>query len=231
MSLRRRLAATLLGVGLPSLVLAGEVDLVGYGGGGSGAYAVHVKSLRDVRFATTLKQQQDWSCGSAAVATLLTYHYGYPMTEREAIEAMFARGDQAKIRKEGFSLLDTKLFLESLGFSADGFKTSLDRLAAAGVPAIVLIIDSGYKHFVVVKGIQNGNVLVGDPARGSRVIPHADFESMWPNRIVFVIASQRDHAAFNSAADWRYMAAPLGTAVSRDSLASLLLFRPGRNDF
>jgi predicted double-glycine peptidase len=225
-----KLAGAVLCV-LPAAVSGSGANIVGYGGGGSGAYAVPVQSLQQVRFSTVVRQQQDWSCGSAAVATLLTYHYRHPMTERRALEAMYVSGDQAKIRTQGFSLLDIKVFLESLGYRADGFETSLDDLAKASVPAIVVINDNGYNHFVVVKGLRHGNVLLGDPAKGSRVVPRSEFEKMWEKRIVFVITDRRDGVAFNSKDDWRYMAAPLGEAVGRESLGGILLSRPGPNDF
>lgn len=215
----------------PGHARAGDIKLVGYAGGGSGSYSVPVRSLKDVRFSTTVRQEQDWSCGSAAVATLLTYHYDHPVTERDALEAMYRRGNQAKIRAEGFSLLDIKVYLESLGYQADGFQTTLDRLGQAAVPAIVVIRDNGYNHFVVVKGLRHGNVLVGDPAKGARVIPREQFEAMWSPQIVFAITNRRDGVAFNAVADWRYMAAPLGQAISRTGLASMLLVRPGLNDF
>ncbi len=35
-----------------------------------------VVSVKEARFTTTQRQQFDFSCGSAAVATLLTHHYG-----------------------------------------------------------------------------------------------------------------------------------------------------------
>lgn len=231
MDLVRRLGAFAFLIALPLLGHGGDAHVIGYAGGGNGAFAVPLKSLSEVRFATTVRQRQDWSCGSAAVATLLTYHYDHSMTEQQALEAMYARGDQAKIQREGFSLLDIKLFLESLGYQADGFETGLDKLAQVGVPAIVVINDSGYNHFVVVKGLRHGNVLVGDPAKGARVIPRAQFEAMWQPRIVFVITSRREGVAFNAARDWRYMAAPLGNAVDRASLGSTLLARPGAGDF
>lgn len=226
----RRWIAALVGLALMP-AMAGEASIVGYAGGGSGAFTVPVKSLAQVRFATTVRQEMDWSCGSAAVATLLTYNYDYPITERQALEAMFARGNQATIRREGFSLLDIKLFLESIGFEADGFETTLDRLAVARVPAIVMISDNGYHHFVVVKGMKHGNVLIGDPARGARSVPRKEFESLWRNRIVFVVTNRRDRASFNTPADWRFVAAPLGEGVNRGNLGSLLVFRPGPNDF
>jgi len=213
-----------------SVAAASQLELIG-SSGGSGAYRIPVKSLQQVRFATTVRQHMDWSCGSAAVATILTYNYHHPITERKVLDAMFARGNQAKIRREGFSLLDIKRFLASIGYESNGYETSLDRLAKAHIPAIVMINDHGYNHFVVVKGLRHGNVLIGDPARGVRVIPSKEFQSLWRNRIVFVITNRRNHASFNDAADWRYMTAPLGEAVSRESLSSMLLFRPGPNDF
>ena len=87
-----------------------------------GAYNVPVTSIREGRFSATVRQQYDFSCGSAALSTLLTHHYAYPVTEDKVFEEMFARGDQAKIRVEGFSMLDMKRYLEAHGFEADGFQ-------------------------------------------------------------------------------------------------------------
>jgi predicted double-glycine peptidase len=215
----------------PPVKFESGVQLVGFAGGGGGSFTLPIDSMKQVRFGTIVRQEQDWSCGSAAVATLLTYHYNHPMTEAEALSAMFARGNQAKIRREGFSLLDIKRFLEALGYQANGFETSIDRLARVNVPAIVIINDNGYNHFVVVKGLRHGNVLLGDPAKGNRVVSRTAFDAMWQSRIVFVITSRREGVAFNFSEDWRFMAAPLGEGVGRDALGSMLLARPGPNDF
>jgi len=134
----------------------------------SGSYAVPVKSMKEVKFAATVRQQYDFSCGSAALSTLLTHHYNFAVTEEKVFEQMFLNGDQSKIRLEGFSLLDMKRYLESLGFEADGFEEPLGKLVTASLPAIVLINQSGYNHFVVVKGVRDGRVLIGDPAGGAR---------------------------------------------------------------
>ena len=96
---------------------------------------------------------------------------------------MFARGDQAKIKKEGFSLLDIKNYLASHGFEADGYVTELDKLSAAKVPAIVLLKEQGYYHFVVVKGLRDGRVLIGDPSSGTRAISRSKFTEIWANNI------------------------------------------------
>ena len=107
---------SILVLGLASLAQAATVEVRGQRDGG---FAARVVSVKEARFTTTVHQQYDFSCGSAAVATLLTHHYGMPVTEREVFAQMFERGDQAKIRKHGFSMLDMKRYLESRGLQAD----------------------------------------------------------------------------------------------------------------
>jgi uncharacterized protein len=198
-----------------------------------GMYSVPVTSLKEMRlraaFRTTIRQQEDFSCGSAAIATLLTFHYQSPISERAVLEAMYAKGDQAKIRREGFSLLDMKRYLESRGYRADGFKVPLDMLAQKTTPAIVLVRDNGFNHFVVVKGLHEGKVLIGDPALGTRTMARAEFESRWQNGLVFVIHNQPGVAQFNNADHWALgPRAPLEQAVSHENLAAALArFGPG----
>ncbi|WP_204283799.1 C39 family peptidase, partial [Klebsiella pneumoniae] len=69
-------------------------------------------------FRTVVRQQYDYSCGSAAVATLLRYHYGRPTVESDVFSAMWRSGDQAQIKRAGFSMLDMKRYLDSQGYMA-----------------------------------------------------------------------------------------------------------------
>ena len=196
-----------------------------------GSYAVPVTSLKAARYRTTVPQQHDFSCGSAAVATLLTFQYGHVVGEAEVFRHMYARGDQARIRREGFSLLDMRAYLEAQGYRADGFEVPLDRLLDEGLPAIVLLNDRGYRHFVVVKGMRSGRVLVGDPARGTRLLPRREFDRLWENRVLFVVHNRRDVAAFNHPRDWRIAPlAPLDSAVQRQGLQDVVIHRRGPGD-
>ena len=196
-----------------------------------GSYAVRVTSLKAARYRATVPQQYDFSCGSAALATLLTFHYGDAVGEVEVFRHMYGRGDQARIRREGFSLLDMRAYLESRGYRADGFEVPLDRLLDERLPAIVLLNDRGYRHFVVVKGMREGRVLVGDPARGARLLPRRDFDRLWDNKVLFVVHNRRESAAFNHPRDWRMTPlAPLATAVSRQGLQDIVMPRRGPGD-
>jgi len=199
---------------------------------GGGDVVMPITSIRQARVAGTLLQQYDFSCGSAAVATLLTYHYGVAMSESTVFDAMYRQGDPQKIRREGFSLLDMKGFLKSLGFEADGFEQPLDKLLEARVPAIVLINENGYHHFVVIKGLRGNRVLIGDPANGTRAISRVRFEAIWQGKLLFVIHNRMEQAQFNLAADWRTAPqAPLTAGVNRDGLAGVTMPALGPGDF
>lgn len=199
---------------IASLATASDVDVrVAQ----DGAYVMRVTSLREARFATTMRQKYDFSCGSAALATLLTYHYGQPVSEQEVFAKMYAAGDRAKIGKQGFSLLDMKHYLTARGFQADGFEQPVERLLHEGLPAIVLLSERGYRHFVVVKGLNRGRVLVGDPAMGTRAMSLERFRSLWVNGILFVIHNRRELARFNLPRDWHVApSASLELAIDRD---------------
>ncbi len=200
------------------------------------AYVYPVRTIKEIKqslaFRTTVHQQYDFSCGSAAIATLLTHHYARPVNEATVFQAMYERGDQAKIRVEGFSLLDMKRYLESHGYRADGVQVTPDELAKAGIPAIALISDNGYKHFVVVKGMQGSRVALGDPALGTRIVEREEFESLWVGGIFFVIRDHRDVARFNAPDDWNSrLVAPLALGVMRDSIGMFALGVPGPDRF
>lgn len=207
---------------------AATVDLrTPYGG----SYGIRLTSLKEARFRTTVPQQYDFSCGSAAAATLLTFQYGHPVSEAEVFLAMYRDGDQDKIRREGFSLLDIRRYLLALGYQADGFELPLDKLFEEGLPAIVLLNDRGYRHFVVVKGLRNGRVLIGDPARGTRAMSRANFEQLWDNRVLFVVHNRREVALFNQTRDWRTAPpAPLDMGISREGLQNTVMPRRGPGD-
>lgn len=201
-------------------------------GADSGQMNVKVMSFKERQFRAIVRQQYDYSCGSAALATLLTYQYDDPTSEASIFRAMWDQGDQPKIKREGFSLLDLKRYLETRGYSADGYAATLDKLAGVGIPAIVLIRDNGYNHFVVIKGIAGDKVAVGDPSLGARVIPRVQFEKMLSNKIIFVINGLNEKAAFNRPLDWHVREkAPLGLAMGADNMADVTLLRRAVGDY
>lgn len=194
------IAAIALAVAAQTPAAAGDLLLAQ---GGVNA-RVGVESMAERKFATVIRQQYDNSCGSAAVATLLTHHYQRPTSEMDAFKAMWDVGDQARIQELGFSLLEMQGYLQALGLKADGFKLTLDRIQEIGVPGIALIEIRGYRHFVVVKGVTPKRVLIGDPSSGVVSRPRKEFEKHWDGVILFIRSDvQRGKANFNKIEDWR----------------------------
>jgi predicted double-glycine peptidase len=204
---------------------AGQVYLPG------GPGSISVKSLRELRFTAVVPQKHDFSCGAAALATLLTYHYDTDVTEAQLVEAMIATGDAGRIHREGFSMADMQRFLASHGIASNGYWAELADLRKAGIPVIALIDVKGYRHFVVVKGISDREVLVGDPALGLKVYRIADFEAIKIGPL-FAIDDYQDmgQRSFNAADQWAVQPRrAVMDARWRDSVAlsSILLRTPG----
>src|SRR5580692_11009556 len=103
-------------------------DEVTLGNANTGNYNLHLTSYAEIPFRTVIRQQFDYSCGSAALATMLKFQYAVNTNEAEVFKAMYAVGDQDRIQKLGFSLLDMKKYLASIGYQADGYRLSLEEL-------------------------------------------------------------------------------------------------------
>ena len=190
-----------------------------------------VTSMAARKYATIVRQQYDFSCGSAALATLLTHHYGRETSEADAFQAMWAVGDQERIKELGFSLLEMKRYLEEIGLKADGFRLTLDRVQEIGVPGVALIEVKGYRHFVVIKGVTPRTVLIGDPSAGLIARSRKEFEKHWDGVILFIRSDvARGKANFNKIEDWRlFPSEPFDRAQDVEPLQSLLVnqTRPG----
>jgi predicted double-glycine peptidase len=186
-------------------------------------YRIRTMSWAEIPFRSVIRQQFDFSCGSAAVATLLTYHYRAKTPEVESFKAMWARGDQEKIRKLGFSMLDMKHYLQARGLKAEGYRFRVADIAKAGRPGIALIDLRGFKHFVVVKGVRGNRVLVGDSILGLTEYSAQDFAKMW-NGIYLAINSPdtEQRPVFNLTSDWGpWSKAPLESNVLTTSIADV----------
>lgn len=227
----RALIALCAGAGLLwSAAHAGSVTVPGIGGD----VRVSVTSFQAQRFDSVMRQQYDFSCGSAALASLLSYHYDHEVSEQEVFLSMLSLADEEKVRQEGFSMLDMKRFLESEGYQADGFRLPLPGLREkVRLPMIVLLNLDGFRHFVVIKGISDTEVLVGDPARGLKVYSYRQFERYWDGT-AFIIRShlEQGRSAFLGDGNWTQVArAPLEKGQSGPSLGHTLPYWPSSREW
>ena len=170
----------------------------------AGTFDVPVRSMQELKFTKTVRQRFDFSCGSAALATLLTYHYERERNELQIFKKMWEAGDQKVIKKGGFSMLDMKRFVESEGLRADGFKVDATKIGDVGVAGIILLDKLDMPHFVVVIGEEDGELLISDPARGVWNLSVDELEKLW-NGVFFVIRDEAKLARgnFNDTETWR----------------------------
>jgi predicted double-glycine peptidase len=148
-----------------------------------------VVSFHELRQSKLVRQSWDSSCGAAALSTVLTYHFGLPISEFAIAAVILRDTDPKRVRaRGGFSLLDMKRFVEYVGLEGAGYgEMTLEDLVASKEPAIVPIRLRELDHFVVFRGQRGNRVLLGDPAYGNLTMPSQAFESVWRSRIAFFV--------------------------------------------
>lgn len=154
---------------------------------GAGIVSKNVVSMREQRYVNMVKQNTDFSCGAASLATILKYAYGRDVGEEEVLRGLLEVSNPEVVRRKGFSLLDLKRYTKSLGMRGRGYKVKPSTLKRLKIPVIVLIDIRGYKHFVVFKTLRDNKVYLADPALGNKIIPFDDFLKIWKDKVVFVL--------------------------------------------
>ena len=162
---------------LPATLWAANFDL------GSGARVeLPLQSMRDLRDQNLVRQQFDYSCGAAALATILRYGFGDDVEERDILLQLFDLQTEEETNesiREGFSLLDLQTVAQARGYRAEGFRIAPEDLNALSGPVIVYIEPRDYRHFAVLRGISGDRVFLADPSLGNVRIPFHAFLDSW----------------------------------------------------
>lgn len=134
-----------------------------------------VKSWKQMRDAELVKQDLDYSCGSASLATILRSFYKRDITEKDIMDKMEQDG--------AASFTDLAEVLTSYGFKGVGVALDFQQLKQLKIPAIVFLKYRDNEHFSVIKGIkEDGYVALADPSWGNRQFTKQQFVSMWHTR-------------------------------------------------
>lgn len=141
-----------------------------------------LRSMKDLRDANVIKQQFDYSCGAAALATLLRYGLGDSVTEQQVLQQLFgllSDEERPSVLGQGFSLLHLQRVAQARGYRAEGFRLEPRFLAQLNGPVIIFIQPRGYKHFAVLRGIKDDRVFLADPSLGNVRMPIYRFLEDW----------------------------------------------------
>lgn len=190
---------------------------------------VIVKPDSEVKYHGIVRQAYDYSCGSAALTTLLNRYLGRQFQERQIMEGLLRFGETDKIvERRGFSLLDMKRLVTALGHPSGGFRATSKDLVVLDHPAIAPIGYAGFKHFVVIKGFKDGRIFVADPALGNISFTIDRFEEVWLDNVLFIVfpnGFEPKNTLDIADTDLRYID---DRTIRRLSFAQQDVFLPGR---
>lgn len=136
---------------------------------------IQVQSWKAQRDFGIVKQDLDFSCGAASVATLMNNFYGQNLTEEEILTKM----DKTQMRA---SFDDMQRIMPELGFEAKGYALSFEQLVQLKIPVIVYLKYRKNDHFSVLRGIDENTVWLADSSWGHVAMSKAQFLDAWQTR-------------------------------------------------
>ncbi len=216
---------------LSSAVVSAQIGL----SGSTWRVNAPARSLKELRDRNVVKQRFDFSCGAAALATMVRYGLGAAVTEREILTELFgllSDDERLVVGKTGFSLLHLQRVARARGYSAEGFRIGPDQLPLLGGPVIVYIEPRGYKHFAVLRGIDGDRVFLADPSRGNIRLRLDTFIESWRQGdgtgIIFIVEPPGATPGRKSALDLTDRGRPLPEIMTARELLAIgnVLARP-----
>ncbi|MGR8929752.1 MAG: C39 family peptidase, partial [Gammaproteobacteria bacterium] len=126
----------------------------------------------DILFKGVTKQSTDYSCGAAALSTLITgLVENARISEKDVIDEIAKLSDNRD--SQGYTLSDLMEVSKNLEHYAEWRKVPVSQLPKIKIPVILLIgLNSKFPHFVVLKGIVDDQAFLADSIRGNIRIPY-----------------------------------------------------------
>jgi len=137
--------------------------------------AVPIRTWKTMRDERVVKQDLDYSCGAASLATVMQEFYGLEVSEDDILQRMEDDG--------AASFQDLSDVAWEYEFNARGLALDFEQLKTLKIPVIAYLRHQGDDHFSVIRGIDSdGLVWLGDPSWGNRKFSTEQFKAMWQTR-------------------------------------------------
>lgn len=136
-------------------------------------------------FLNIVKQTTDYTCGPAALATLINLMGG----KTEEMEMARFSGTT---EDRGTTMLGLKNAAKEFGYNGIGKKIKFNKITKESLPFIVRVAVENEEtkelkdHFVVLKKIERDNFFLADPVEGNVILKERDFEKMYKGSIFSV---------------------------------------------
>ncbi|MCH4593746.1 C39 family peptidase [Achromobacter xylosoxidans] len=146
--------------------------------GPNGHLSLHrgVQDWKSQRDRDITKQDFDFSCGAASMATLLQGAFGFSITELQLLQLMDKQNGRA-------SFEDMAQALQALGFQAQGYSATFSQLKSLKIPVILYVKNRKYDHFTVLRGINQDTIWLADPSVGNQTLSRHQFLEMWETNL------------------------------------------------
>ncbi|MEP6390550.1 MAG: cysteine peptidase family C39 domain-containing protein [Halioglobus sp.] len=133
-----------------------------------------------------VKQSLDYSCGIAALATLLQLSFDIEASESSLLELLASRAKEWELaadwKERGVSLAILRKVANHYGVHAMGVVVSPAVFMKLQEPAIAFIDYRGSPHFTVIKPpLTDGRIDLADPSWGNRILTRWQFMPMFLN--------------------------------------------------
>lgn len=148
-----------------------------------------------MRYDATVPQKEDFTCGAASIASILTYYWQTPTSETKVLDTLNGRYTEAQVHhisETGLSFDDLIYMAQKLGFSAAGAKVALDQLPNLAGPVIIHLDKGNFKHFIVLRKVGDHVYYVSDPVVGQLTMHADEFEAQYTGNALAVWKSSAD---------------------------------------
>ncbi|MBO8140614.1 MAG: hypothetical protein H0Z37_00365 [Firmicutes bacterium] len=140
----------------------------------SGAIQAAPLNYRALRYTGVIAQTAWYTCGPAAVATLLSQFFAMPVTEADVLRlAAGAMRASGRDPEEGISALALQRAMETFGLPVRGYRVSVPGLREyflrGGLP-VIAHVTAPELHYIVIVGSTGDYAVVADPSWGRRVV-------------------------------------------------------------
>ncbi len=172
-----------------------------------------IKSWIEFKNENLARQEYDYSCGSATLATILKYYYGFQVEEKDVLDDILkSKGFDVskKILLENgetnLSFFDLSEFSQRKGFKAIGLAIDMDSLKNLKVPVILFVKVRKDEHFTVYKSMDENYVYLADPSFGNIKVSISKFKEMFfqredlkhPGKILAIVPLQNGYNINNN---------------------------------
>lgn len=148
------------------------------------------QSWQQRRYANVVRQVLEFSCGSASLATLLTFFLSRPTTEFEVITLLRRRYPEEAAWREkqqrGFSFEDITFAAEQLGFQAQAARIEVAQLPHLAGPVIVHLNKGPWEHFSVLRASRAGFHYIADPIQGQMTMLDHEFRREFTGAVLAI---------------------------------------------